>query len=229
MKIDPQKIALLCPADTVVRVVECDSTNNYARANSVAKDTIYIALEQRGGKGRDGKIFLSERGGIYFSVVLKRSSSYMAASRYPLFCALSVRSALILQGIKSDVKWPNDLLVNDKKLCGILCENNAVDGNLILGIGVNAENGLGEFEDIAISAQKLGVALDADRLISDIYKNILVCEQTDFNDVLTDYRAACITIGKFIPDYGRAIAIDGDGFLVVENGSKKTVIYNPIG
>ena len=104
-----------------------------------------VADEQTAGRGRQGREWLSKKGaGVYMSIVLRPRLEPRHLTLIPLMAAVAVYDVL-LKGflIEPDIKWPNDLLVNDKKVCGILSE--AVDTPrglaVILGIGVNLRNG----------------------------------------------------------------------------------------
>lgn len=120
-----------------------DSTNKKAKeiASREKEGTVIVAEKQTRGKGRLGRDWISPMGkGIYMSIVLKPDVEPMKASRVTLIGAAAVSKALSNLGIKSSIKWPNDILQNGKKICGILTEIsgelNMVD-YLIMGIGVN--------------------------------------------------------------------------------------------
>lgn len=120
-----------------------DSTNIMGKeiAFSEKEGTIVVGEEQLAGKGRMGREWISPKGkGIYMSIVLKPDIEPMKASKITLIGAAAVNKALSNLGIKSSIKWPNDILINGKKISGILTEIsgeiNMVD-YLIMGIGVN--------------------------------------------------------------------------------------------
>lgn len=120
-----------------------DSTNKKAKelAAELAEGTVLIAEEQSGGKGRIGRDWISPKGkGIWMSLVLKPKLEPAKLSRITLIGAVSVFAALEKMNIKSQIKWPNDLLIRGKKISGILTEMsgelNRID-YVIMGIGVN--------------------------------------------------------------------------------------------
>lgn len=119
------------------------STNDRVRelARSGAPEwTVVLAAEQAGGRGREGRAWSSPPGGLYLSVLLRPSPA--AASRLPLAAGVAVADAVREHGVPARLKWPNDVLVDDRKLAGILCESASGAGTIdwvALGIGVNVE------------------------------------------------------------------------------------------
>ncbi|MBC8587255.1 biotin--[acetyl-CoA-carboxylase] ligase [Paratissierella segnis] len=127
-----------------------DSTNIKAKqlAPTEEEGTVIIAEEQRMGKGRLGRSWLSKNGkGIYMSIILKPKADIMKVPSITSIGAASVYLALREMGVESKIKWPNDILVGNKKICGILTEISG-DTNkvnyVIMGIGVNVN--LEEYE-----------------------------------------------------------------------------------
>lgn len=125
---------------------ELDSTNTYAKkiAAESPEGTIVIANEQTKGRGRRGRSFYSAKGeGIFFSVILKPDISPEKAPFITGLAAAALSMALDDLGVKTRIKWPNDILLNGKKIAGILTE---MSGDvekveyIILGIGLNVSN-----------------------------------------------------------------------------------------
>lgn len=136
----------------ILHFEEVSSTNTYAKEHrdSLEHGTVILADRQTTGKGRQGKEWLSGDGnkglGVSMSVLLKAQGS--GASLYPLLCAIAVAEALEeLSGGCVMIKWPNDILIDGKKLCGILCESVISAGEIcvICGIGINVNQTEGEF------------------------------------------------------------------------------------
>ncbi|HLY59799.1 MAG TPA: biotin--[acetyl-CoA-carboxylase] ligase [Terriglobia bacterium] len=132
----------------IIHYFRIDSTNNTALALAVegaAEGTVVVAEEQTAGRGRFGRKWFSEKSsGIYASVILRPKLSPADAPALTLMAGLAAHRALsAATGLEVDIRWPNDLLVNRKKVCGILTEMNAELGRLhhvVLGIGVNVNN-----------------------------------------------------------------------------------------
>lgn len=142
-----------------------DSTNSYAK--EIGKDvqnelTVIVADSQTGGRGRFGRTFESPGDdSIYMSILLKTSIRPQNASMLTILAALAVRAAIEeISGIKAMIKWPNDIVVDGRKLCGILtemsCEGDRVK-YIVVGIGVNVNNKnmSGDLEKLAVSMRML--------------------------------------------------------------------------
>ncbi|KPJ71846.1 hypothetical protein AMJ52_08300 [candidate division TA06 bacterium DG_78] len=118
----------------IIRFKEVSSTQDIAKRFIRKHEEIAIAsLSQKRGRGRHGRIWFSPTGGLYLSLVLfpkKRLTSI------PLLASLSIIRALEDFGFsKLTVRWPNDVLINDKKICGVICEQ--FTNALICGVGLN--------------------------------------------------------------------------------------------
>jgi BirA family biotin operon repressor/biotin-[acetyl-CoA-carboxylase] ligase len=122
-----------------------DSTNvtAYGLAEEGSPEgTIVVAEQQKKGKGRLGRSWISPAGtGVYLSAVLKPEIQPKEASKITLIAAVSVAGALSgISGLKCMIRWPNDIIVDSKKICGILTEMKAEQDKtafVILGIGIN--------------------------------------------------------------------------------------------
>jgi len=133
---------------TIVHFFRTDSTNNAALslvAQGAAHGTVVVAEEQTAGRGRLGRTWYSEKAsGIYASIILRPPLSPAAAPVLTLMAGLAAQSAVgSTTGLAVDIRWPNDLLVNRKKVCGILTEMNAEVDRLhavVLGIGINVNH-----------------------------------------------------------------------------------------
>ena len=126
-------------------VLSCvDSTNSYAKeilADSTEGDCIF-ALSQTGGRGRMGRSFFSYEGGIYMSLILKPNLTAESSLFITTAAAVAVSRAIEkLFGKKTQIKWVNDIYIEDKKVCGILTEGVIGEGGklsgAVLGIGIN--------------------------------------------------------------------------------------------
>ena len=125
-----------------------DSTNTVAvrlGQDDEPHGALVIAEEQTAGRGRAGRSWLSEKtSGIYVSVLLRPTLSPMHAPLLTLMAGLAVRDAVAEQtGLAPDIRWPNDLLLNGKKFCGILTEMHAEPDRVrfvVIGIGLNVNH-----------------------------------------------------------------------------------------
>jgi len=129
----------------IVFLREVGSTNDYAKelaSYGAPEGTVVIAETQTAGRGRLGREWVSPKGGLYFSIVLRPKLSASEAVKLVFVAGLAVAEVLAeMYGISVETKWPNDVLVNGKKICGILSEMNTTAEKVnyaIVGIGLNA-------------------------------------------------------------------------------------------
>lgn len=123
---------------------QLDSTNSEAWKllnKGARKGTLVFTDNQKAGKGRGSRTWTaSPERGLTFSVILYPESDSLSIGWYPLLVGLSILEAISHFDFSASLKWPNDLLVNDKKLGGILCESKIKGkqtGALVMGIGLN--------------------------------------------------------------------------------------------
>ncbi len=128
-------------ADAVC-IKETESTNTIAKeliVKGAPNGTLVIADRQSAGRGRRGKSFFSPDGGIYMSIIVRECDSVP----YTVCAASAVCRALRSFGTDAKIKWVNDIFIDNKKVCGILCER--VGDSIIIGIGI--DHSVKEFPD----------------------------------------------------------------------------------
>lgn len=201
------------------------STNDYCETHEFGEDTAIIAREQTGGKGTKGRSFSSPRGGVYLSLV--RYYPCKAENSFSLMIAscMAVVKTLELYGVSAGVKWPNDVFLNGKKICGILIKNSFEGENVkksITGIGVNVNNDIPkDLADIAINLKSVVGEVDID----EFYKRLIENLYADYS--VDEYRSRNIVLGKEITvikngESRKAVAenIAADGSLVLKGGER---------
>jgi BirA family biotin operon repressor/biotin-[acetyl-CoA-carboxylase] ligase len=126
---------------------ECASTNSELNAHALqgAPHGFWIAAKkQTAGRGRAGNVWVSEEGNLFLSVLIRDLTDFALWTWIPLIAALATRDAVLeLRPELADrlkVKWPNDLWLNHRKCCGILCEGHGSGSGsyIVVGIGLNA-------------------------------------------------------------------------------------------
>ena len=124
-------------------LAETDSTNDVLKSQALADYTAVLTDHQKAGRGRMGRTWVSVPGhGLAFSVLMPGTSPSQQ-SWLPLVAGASVVKAMRAQGaVNVELKWPNDVLVEERKISGILCEVRP-DGRVIVGIGVNVDYSTG--------------------------------------------------------------------------------------
>ena len=130
--------------ENVFRFQVLDSTNT--KAISIAKEglseAVVIAKRQTGGRGRMGRSFASPEGGLYLSYLTDRLAPGASVLALTPAAALAVRRAIFRTfGLSCAIKYPNDLILQDRKICGILCESVAMEGRfcVVVGVGINVQ------------------------------------------------------------------------------------------
>jgi len=130
----------------IIRFDEIDSTNNYlkqlAREQSVAEGTVVIAEFQSGGRGQQSNSWFSTKGDNLLFSFLLRPQHLLASEMFILSCITSLAIQKTLSQFVDNIciKWPNDIYWNDKKIAGILIENNLQEGfvkSSVIGTGLN--------------------------------------------------------------------------------------------
>jgi len=159
---------------------EIDSTNLEAKRlvkQGHNENFVVIADSQTGGRGRGGNVWWSGKDSLTFTMSLGNLPELRIAE-IPLVIGLAVQKVLqpILLGTEVMVKWPNDIMADSRKICGILCEvENGNDGNakVLIGVGVNVNDSAEDVPDaiknIYVSMHELlGRKLDKTQLFSDL-------------------------------------------------------------
>lgn len=168
---------------TILRFDALPSTNTEAAGQAVRgapEGLCVVAREQTSGRGRAGRAWISPPdAGLYFSIVLRPAR--LAQRAWPLItlmAALAASDALKeSSGLETDIKWPNDIIVNDLKLCGILAETVETAGGraVVVGVGINLDERAfpPELKGIATSVTSVtGQAPDAERLLQTLIRAI---------------------------------------------------------
>jgi len=123
---------------------ELDSTQDYANTLPNIESmhgTIIIANRQNMGKGRIGRSWISPKGGLWMSIIFRPKFSVNSIIFTQFIGAVAIAEAIMeVTKIRCTLKWPNDVLINEKKVCGILVDVNVQNNNkiIVMGIGLNA-------------------------------------------------------------------------------------------
>ena len=150
-----------------------DSTQTYLKQHFAELDdqTVVTTDQQTAGRGRFDRTWISQPGGLYFSVLLKPTKTDFLANLTQLM-ALCVCQAAEKYAVQPNLKWPNDVQVNGKKLCGILSEAVAQQERVacvVLGVGINvAQKDLSHVGQPAVSLRELGVNVDKNQFLQDV-------------------------------------------------------------
>lgn len=209
----------------IIELEEVDSTNDYIKRSDFQEEVIVTAARQTGGRGTKGRSFISDEGGLYLSA-LRLHKNFDSSKTFSIMIDSCVAVCRTLEkfGFEPKVKWPNDVLVGGRKICGTLIENRLSSGHMcrsIVGIGLNVNNSFtGELQGIATSMRlQGGRAFDLSKV-----RGVLI-ENLSRTFTVEDYKRYIDWFGREIvlvkgEERLTAIAVDVDpsGRLVVRAG-----------
>lgn len=218
-----------------------DSTNIKAKeiAHNEREGTVLIAEEQTAGKGRLGRNWASPKGkGIWMSIILKPNVEPTKLPKITLIGAAAVHKALRNIGVEAKIKWPNDILIDGKKVCGILTEMSGelnMVNYVVMGIGINVnldeEDIPDELKNIATSLRlSTGRKINRKELAANILNEfeklyIKFKEKDNIEEVLRICRENSVLLGEEVKvirgdniRIGKALDINDNGELVVKFG-----------
>jgi BirA family biotin operon repressor/biotin-[acetyl-CoA-carboxylase] ligase len=219
---------------------EVDSTQEIARRLADAgapEGTVVVAEHQRAGRGRGGRAWLDRPGeNLLFSLVLRPALNAAATPQLALLAAVAVAEAIEnATALAPAIKWPNDVLLEGRKVAGILAEAASfgdASTHVILGIGLNVNQR--DFPPdlaprVTSLAQRIGHAVDRRRLLE------LLLERLErwydaylargFTAIGPEWSRRAVTPGQTVTTgrlRGTALALDRDGALLVRDGSGRT-------
>jgi BirA family biotin operon repressor/biotin-[acetyl-CoA-carboxylase] ligase len=218
------------------------STMDIARELAAAgapHGTLVFAEEQTAGRGRRGRSFFSPpRENLYFTLVLRLQLA--VHRRLPIVLPLAVAHALKAEGVEAQIKWPNDIWINDRKVCGMLIDGELTyNGGLAFpGIGVNANGDPTDHEElseIATSlARELGRNVERERVLANVCNELEKLLDAPLPELVREYRALSCTLGREVtvsPVSGEAftasaLSISDDGELMVRRANGLVVAIN---
>ena len=230
------------------------STNEFAKElahQGAIEGTVVIAEEQTDGRGRRGRIWYSPTGqGLWFSVILRPPIAPVDIPKLTLVWAVAAAKTLReWSGLPAGIKWPNDILIDNRKVAGILTEMNAEPDKvnyLVIGIGVNVNLDPGDISaDLAgivtsVAEQKGGPVVRAELLaallnnLDSLYQNFLA---GGFSSILTAWKGMSVTLNRWVRidslnniDEGIAFDIDDEGALLLmkKDGSMKRILCGDV-
>ena len=205
-----------------------DSTNNEAKRRikkGQKLPALFIAKSQTAGKGTRGRSFYSAGGGLYMSLAIGSDKANLQMLTL-LAAVATAKSIEKLSGREVGIKWVNDIYIEDKKVCGILCEK--TENAAVIGIGINlsVKQFPDEIKDIAVNLGKI----NRKELAKSITAQILDLLSSN-RDFMSYYREKSILVGKEIAYVkngalytGTALNIDDSGALVVEDEEKNILM-----
>ena len=234
-------------------IPECDSTNNYAKAHFEEFGPVgaVYTTSQTAGRGRQGHRWVNAAGQALYCTVVVRED-LVQPETLPLLASLAVYQQLALRyGVNCQIKWPNDLLLNGKKIVGILCESVSYGyqnqgRGYMAGIGINLAQPREYFEaaglpygsSLALEGAAVDLARDPEILAEALTdfgfdRPLYTFAREGFGPFREAYKAACVNLGRRVTfdlpggGQGEGIAedIDENGRLVVRTDSGQQHVF----
>jgi BirA family biotin operon repressor/biotin-[acetyl-CoA-carboxylase] ligase len=216
---------------------EVGSTNETARsiAGGCGDGAVVLAEVQRDGRGRMARSWASPPGGIWMSLILRPEIPMAYAYRINMAVSVALSKAISgLYGLDAKIKWPNDLLINDRKLCGILTDISAEMDRIeyaIVGIGINANVDIKAFPD-EWSATSLREELGRDVSRVELIRRALQEIECAYlkmgsNEIYSQWCALSATIGKNVRISSVAGDFEGKACSLSEDGSLMVMVRAP--
>lgn len=233
---------------------EVDSTNKWAKelaTYGADEGTVAIAETQMKGRGRLDREWISPTGGLWFSLILRPKLNPTEAVKLTLVAGLAVAKVLReMFDLKTETKWPNDVLVNGRKICGVLAEMNTTGETVsfvVVGVGVNVnfdvENVFPEqLKKVSTSLEKeLGRKVKLENLFRTLLEQLeslyeLLIKE-GFNPILDEWKTYAGFLGCKVEVTGPtgkmsglALDVDHEGALVLrlEDGTVKRVFVGDV-
>jgi len=216
-----------------------DTAKDLARKNC-PEFTVVVAGRQTNGRGRLNRQWVSDDGGLYFTLVLRPDIPVPISSRVNFLASLTLARVLRdMYRIEAVVKWPNDILVDDRKLSGMLSELEAEADRVFfinIGMGINVNNDPTGIEPGAISLKTI-LGWESSRI------KLLSCFLNEFEDrlknaafenVISEWKRYTVTLQREVRivtrrevSEGLAVDVDENGALVLElsDGTQKIIVY----
>jgi len=238
----------------IVFLREVGSTNDFAKelaGYGAVEGTVVVAETQTAGRGRLGRGWVSPVGGLWFSVILRPELKPAEAVRLVFVAGLAVAEVLReLYGVRVETKWPNDVLVKGRKVCGILTEMNTTGEKVncvIVGVGVNANFEVKKVfrEDLKTVATSLENELGRKVRLEELFRALLekleniyaLFLKEGFGPVLGKWKTYAGFLGCQVEVasgtekwFGLALDVENDGALIMrlEDGTVKRVFVGDV-
>ena len=218
---------------------EIHSTNDMAKELALigAKEgTVLVAETQTHSKGRLGREWISPEGGLWFSLILRPKISPKDASKLTLLAGVVVAKTLEkLCHLRVEVKWPNDVLIDGKKVCGILteaCTQGRRLNSVVIGFGINTNFPISKLpaslrDSATTLREELGKEVSIEALLRALLEEMeyyyLIFNKGDFETVLAEWRRLAKFLGSYVyvrslneKVEGWATDVDEHGALIVK-------------
>lgn len=217
---------------------ELDSTNSKAlelSKSNIANGTVVITDNQTAGRGRQSNTWFSVPGkSLTFSIILYPDCPIDQINKYSIIAGLAVSDVLIEIGLSPKLKWPNDVLIDSKKICGILSESkiqNYYLKTLVIGIGININEEKTDFPpELQLSSTSLSIEFgknqEREQFLAYVINNLeaRLNQIASFSDQIAAWQNRCVHLNKVTKfNYNNKI-IKGRFVELTESGEAKILI-----
>ncbi len=217
------------------------STSNYLKdmANCATEGTVVLADQQTQGKGRFGRSWFSNSGSLTFSLLLQPKLPMQSLLMFTLFPAVSVVKVLRAFQLFAGLKWPNDILLNGKKIGGILVERIASEHghNLIIGIGLNLHQSANEFPEELSQAGSVfsesGRLLERENFFKAVLRQLdsdyeLIQKTNDVTHVKKEWLTFCAHLNQSITVTFQNQRLTGEFLGITNKGTAQVATQNKV-
>jgi len=227
----------------IIFLKKTPSTNQEAKKQAKIGEpegTIIVAQKQTQGRGRQQRTWESPTGGLYFSIILKPNIQPEKTTILPLLASLALSNTINQNySVESTIKWPNDVLINNKKIAGILLESESTEKQInyiILGIGINLNNKLSkDLQKIATTLateikKEINTIDFLEKLIQTLDYYYTLFTNKEYTKILCEWKQNSDTIGKQViiktktkNITGEAVDINEFGFLKIKTSTAQII------
>lgn len=220
---------------------ETTSTFDAADGIDIKNGSVICARRQTNGRGRLGRSWESEKGGVYFSVILMPDFEFDEVQIMTALCAVGIRRALS-SFLPCSIKWPNDIVSKDgKKICGILTKLKFThEGKPIVNVGIGINANTKKFDDELKYASSIalitGKDIDESLVLCKVLEEVEKCvSYENLLETIKEYKKECVTLGKRVRVLyatsgesvtGLCVRIEDDGSLMVKTDDGKLINVN---
>lgn len=199
----------------IIRLDEVDSTNSYlkARCGELPDGTVVTARLQTAGRGRRGHVWAADESMLPLSILLKDPPDIGSLTARVGLAVCEALENICGDKLKAGIKWANDVIVCERKVCGILCENVLIGdcANVVIGIGVNVSQSEAFFtaNELPHASSLLvltGKAPDRETLLSAIVSHVKELAAVPFSECIGEYRTRLINLDREV----RLISAEGE-------------------
>lgn len=220
----------------IIKLRTVDSTNEYCKRLKNCENAIVVAKRQTAGKGTKGRSFISDKGGLYISV-LRTYRNFDGAETFKIMidCCVAVCKTVEKFNLTPVIRWANDVLVGGRKICGTLIENIlfAEGCRSVVGMGINVNNSLPE--ELSEIATSLSEQTGRKVLVRKVMKTLLTNLGREYT--VDDYKSYITWFGESVTLYmngnpvrATALDVDQSGLLVCEiDGEIKKISSAEVG